>query len=202
MKSLVVFIATFILSMTINGQSCAEQKISKKYDFEITKKSLDEKDLGKTEITILVTKKGGKSKAQIIKFESEFLAKSSFKNCLNNFLNFSGRRSKLDSIENDFGDLIVTDLNFDGKEDLAVKREEGGNGGPIYYFYIQTENEKFIVSDYLTNEMMFFPIDFEPDTKTLRTYVRVNSSQEESIFYQYSESEKTWKVTGRSEYRN
>ena len=103
--------------------------------------------------------------------------------------------------KNDFGDLIVTDLNFDGKEDLAIKREEGGNGGPLYFFYIQTE-EKFILNEYLSNEMMFFPIDFNPKTKTMRTYVRMNSSQDESIFYQYSDSEKKWKIIDRRNYRN
>lgn len=202
MKSLIAFIIIFTLSSATYGQSCVEKKISKNFDFEIIKKSLDNQDLGEAEITVLITKKIGKSKAQILKFRSEFLSKSSFINCSNNFSKYNGRGSKLDSIENDFGDLIITDLNFDGREDLAIKREEGGNGGPIYFFFIQTVDEKFIINDYLSKKMMFFPIDIESETKTLRTYVRMNSSEDESLFYQYSESEKSWKITGRNVYRN
>lgn len=103
--------------------------------------------------------------------------------------------------ENDFGDLIITDLNFDGRDDLAIKREEGGNGGPIYFFYIQTADEKFIINDYLSKEMMFLPLDFDSSTRTLRTDVRINSSEYESTFYQYSEFEKSWEINSRNVYR-
>jgi hypothetical protein len=202
MKSLSTLIIFLNLSLTTYGQSCVEKKISKNFDFEIIKKSLDSNDLVETEITVLITKKVGKSKAQILKFKSEFLLKSSFVNCSNNYINYGDCGLKFGSIENDFGDLIITDLNFDGREDLAIKREEGGNGGPIYFFYIQTVDEKFIINDYLSKEMMFFPVDFDFETKTLQTYVRMNSSEHERLFYQYSESEKSWKIIERQVNKN
>jgi hypothetical protein len=84
-------------------------------------------------------------------------------------------------LDNDYGDLIVADFNFDGLEDLAVKREQGGNGGPIYNYYVQDKNGLFALQEFLSNQMQFFPDEFIASKKQLITRVRANT-------YQYSET--------------
>ena len=43
------------------------------------------------------------------------------------------------------------------KEDFAIKKDSGGNGGPLYEFYLQNVRQKFVKDDFLTNTLEFFP---------------------------------------------
>ena len=125
------------------------------------------------EIIIEIFDRKKLAKIQTIKFESDFILKTNeFKYCENNKSYKSNKHLK--SNENDYGDLIVADLNFDGKEDIAIKREEGGNGGPVYNFYLQ-ENQQFIYDKYLSNEMSYFPEYINTKTKMLHVKVRVDT---------------------------
>lgn len=53
--------------------------------------------------------------------------------------------------DNYFGDIVVADLNFDEKDDIAVINDGGGNSGPLYGFYTQTSNKRFVIDRFLTN---------------------------------------------------
>ena len=193
-------IAISILTFS-NAQNCIDSKISKNFNFNTVLISKDKDTLGKAEIIIKVFDKRKALEIQTIRFESEFILKSeSFKNCENN-KSYSAD-TYLKSNENDFGDLIVVDLNFDGKEDIAIKREEGGNGGPLYNFYIQSKNEQFILDEYLSNEISYFPDYLNSKEKTLHVYVRANSLTEEGITYSYEDLNNTWRVANKETYRN
>jgi hypothetical protein len=194
-----------LISYTIfnfgNAQNCIDFDLSKVYDFDVMLRSKDNKDLGKAEIIIGIHDKTKQKKVQTINIESEFILKSkSFKECQNN-KKYSANEY-LKSNENDFRDLIVADLNFDGKEDIAIKREEGGNGGPLYNFYIQSKNQKFILDTYLSNEMTYFPDYIDIENKTLHIHVRINSATEEGMTYYYAEKNKTWSIKKKIKYRN
>jgi hypothetical protein len=193
-------IAFFIFTIS-SAQNCIDFHLSKVYDFDILLVSKDKKDLGKAEIIIKIFDKWKRKKVQTITFESEFILKSkSFKECEND-KSYSAN-TYLKSNENDFGDLIVADLNFDGKEDIAIKREEGGNGGPLYNFYIQSKNQQFILDTYLSTVMAHFPDFIDSKKKTLHTYVRVDSLTEQGITYAYTEKSKTWSIEKKMMYRN
>lgn len=197
MKKRLFTLFAFIYFTFSNAQNCIDFDLSNIYDFDTMLISKDKQDLGKAEIIIGIYDKTKLKKVQTIKIESEFILKSkSFKECRNN-KKFSAN-TFLKSNENDFGDLIVADLNFDGKEDVAVKREEGGNGGPIYDFYIQSEDGQFILDKYLSTEMLYFPDFIDNKIKTLHVYVRVNNLTEEGITYSYSETSKKWKIKKNS----
>jgi hypothetical protein len=201
MKQLLFLLIAFSISTFGHAQNCIDFHLSKVYDFDILLISKDNNDLGKAEIIIKIFDKWKKKKVQTINVESEFILKSkSFKECENN--KSYSTNVHLESNENDFGDLIVADLNFDGMEDIAIKREEGGNGGPLYNFYIQSKNQQFILDKYLSTEMSYFPDYIDTKEKTLHVYVRVDSLTEEGIIYSYTEKSKTWNVKKRTEYRN
>ena len=181
-------------------KNCIDSKTSKNFNFDISLISKDENNLGKAEIIIKIIDKKRNEEIQKISFMSEFILKSeSFKNGKNNKSYPSN--THLISIENDFGDLIVADLNFDGKEDIAIKREEGGNGGPLYNYYIQSESYQFILDEYLTNEMSYFPDYIDNKGKSLHVNVRANSSTKEGVNYHYDKFNNVWSKS-RSEIFN
>jgi len=59
--------------------------------------------------------------------------------------------------DNIFGDIVIADLNFDKKEDIAIINDHGGTGGPFYNFYLQNDKGKFVLNRFLTDSMVYFP---------------------------------------------
>lgn len=191
MKLKIFIIIVFSIFNFSNAQNCIDFNLSKVFDFDVMLISKDEKELGNVEITIKIFDKWKRVKVQTIKIESEFILKSeSFKECSNNKKYLAN--TYLESTENDFGDLIVADLNFDGKEDIAIKREEGGNGGPLYNFYIQSKNQQFILDIYLTKKVCYFPNYIDSKLKSLQINVRVDSATRKDMTFFYIDKSKTW----------
>jgi exopolysaccharide biosynthesis predicted pyruvyltransferase EpsI len=87
----------------------------------------------------------------------------------------TGKNKNKDVLDNDFGDIVIADFNFDKRDDFAVKNDEGGNGGPSYRYYTQTADKRFILNNYLTYNMVYFPSAFYPVTKSLVTIVHANA---------------------------
>jgi len=96
-------------------------------------------------------------------------------------------------VDNDHGDIIVADLNFDGKDDLAIKWEEGGNGGPLYNYYLQDKNGKFIIDDFLSKEMIFFPMEINAKKQTLTTLVHASAYSVSETVYKLDPGSGKWK---------
>ncbi|AWA31103.1 hypothetical protein HYN48_13955 [Flavobacterium magnum] len=180
----------FIFSSICSAQNCIDWKLSKTFDFDIMAKSDDPSSLSKTRIVVKVFNKIKKIQLQTIVIESESILTSKSYPCVNN--NSYATDTFLKSVDNDFGDVIVVDFNFDGKEDVALKREEGGNGGPLYNFYIQSENEQFILDKYLSDEVAYFPYYIDSKEKTLSVRSRINSVSNEEIKYLYNDRKQTW----------
>ncbi|TNE82022.1 MAG: hypothetical protein EP332_01730 [Bacteroidetes bacterium] len=99
--------------------------------------------------------------------------------------------SKAEIIDNNQGDIVVADLNFDGLDDLAIAMDYGGNSGPVYVFYIQTESNKFVQDQFLTDSIMFFP-DIDSKSKLLRTFTHANAYELGEHTFQYNVKTKTW----------
>ncbi|WP_295712514.1 hypothetical protein [Mucilaginibacter sp.] len=94
----------------------------------------------------------------------------------------------------DFGDLIIADLNFDEKEDIAIKYDSGGNGGPVYNFYLQDKTGNFKLSKYLTNRVCSFPFYIDNRHKTIATQIHANVSQEGRKTFKYNPLTKKWRL--------
>lgn len=86
--------------------------------------------------------------------------------------------------DNFFGYLVVADLNFDGKDDISVICEGGGNGGPLYAFYIQTDDRKFVMNNYLTTNMQYFPTEIDSLRRQLTTYAHASAYSLYKCIYQ------------------
>lgn len=96
-------------------------------------------------------------------------------------------------VDNDFGEIIVADFNFDGLEDIAAMNDSGGNGGPLYTYFIQDSTFQFHVDYYLTNEMTFFPTIILPERKLLINSVHANAYGNNWSTYKYFPESKKWK---------
>ncbi|RYU92968.1 XAC2610-related protein [Emticicia agri] len=114
-----------------------------------------------------------------------------FKDC-NHVLSYS---TKVDfkgvGDDNDYGNIVIADLNFDNKEDIAVINDSGGNGGVFYNYYLQ-ENQKFVLDKYLTDSMTYFPTKINKANRTLITYVHANAYQLAEHVYYFNNKTNNW----------
>lgn len=102
-------------------------------------------------------------------------------------------------VDNQYGDIVIADFNFDNLEDFAIKREEGGNGGPIYNFYLAQKNT-FILDEYLSDTMATFPNKINKKEKILQTLGRASAVSTCKISYKYNPIKGTWKEIKRQYY--
>ncbi|GGF07154.1 XAC2610-related protein [Hymenobacter cavernae] len=134
---------------------------------------------------------------QSIHIDAEYLFDDVFSNCEAARSYTTGYNAEDDAMDNDYGDVVVADFNFDGREDLAVKYSSGGNGGPQYNYYIQTEQSIFKLDNFLTEQMIYFPTEIDAKRQRLINYVHANALGENMNVYAYNSSRRTWKFVKR-----
>jgi hypothetical protein len=76
-------------------------------------------------------------------------------------------------LDNDYGDIVVADFNFDNKDDLAIVNNTGNNAGSFYNFYLQESQAKFALNRFLTDSVLYFPNEIK--NKTLTTFVNAGA---------------------------
>jgi hypothetical protein len=191
-----VFLA--LTALNIYGQTCIYTGLSKTFVFQtnIIRIKLD-KEPDSCLISVYIIIKTTEKTIQSIRFSSNFLLGDSSFVCCNNVRSYTtGKNINAEVIDNDYGDLIVADFNFDNKEDFAIKREEGGNGGPLYNFYIQAENTTFTLDKYLSQTMIWFPANIDKGKRTLTTVVHANAYQMSETTYKYDPPTNKWARVG------
>lgn len=94
--------------------------------------------------------------------------------------------------DNDFGDFVVADFNFDNKEDFAVKSESGGNSGPIYAFYLSDRKGKFKRDAFLSDSIAWFPTVIDAKNKLLTKSVHAGAYGNMESSYRYNPANGKW----------
>ena len=151
----------FLFSYTCKcfGQTCIHDDISNHYNF---KTNISRYKLAGTQdsciIKITIIKKEDGKPIQTIKITSNYLFDSTYFDCNAKRSYMTLKNVKAVAQDNDFGDIIIADFNFDTLEDIALKNSSGGNGGPTYNYYLQNGVGKFVLDNYLSNTMEFFPL--------------------------------------------
>ena len=196
MRNLKYTFLIFLVSFFSQAQKCIHSNLSKLYNFSVELKRVN--DSNDCKIILNIIDKNNSKKVQKIIVNSEFIFEKDFKNC-SEIRSYSTKINdkKIDE-DNDFGDLIIADFNFDGKEDFAIKKDSGGNGGPLYEFYIQNNNQNFIKDDFLTNKLEFFPSSINKSKNTLTTLVHANAYERCKTVYKYNSKLKKWKRISKS----
>lgn len=166
--------------------------LSKLYDFEVcVTKVLQEQTLDSTTVVLKVFSKGDSTSVLNMNFSTRFLSDSVFTNHVRSYS--TDVNTTTDVLDNDYGDLIVADFNFDCKDDFAVKMDEGGNGGPVYHYYLQNSNGSGFTSDsFLNTEVLFFPSEINNRTNTLTTVVHASAVDQCKRVFRYSSKSKEY----------
>jgi len=169
-----------LIPLNLNSLFSKEFKyydLSEKYNYEI--KTWKKKDTNMVlhefnKIQVTIINKSDTNKIQKIIVKPETLFGDAYTKRSDVVSYITGKNKKREITDNDFGDFIVADFNFDGLEDIAIKWETGGNGGPLYEFYIQDSTGTFHKDKFLTSKVKFFPGKIDKANKTLKTYVHAN----------------------------
>jgi len=190
--SLLLLIIHFTLASY--AQTCVHTSLSKKYDFKVNIRRMPKsEDRDSFIVTINIIDKLNKNEVQKIAFGSTDISSNVFSNCKSVRSYTTGVNKSKEAEDNDFGDLIVADLNFDSKEDLALKNDLGGNSGPTYNFYMQDGGGNFVLNSFLTKQMGFFPSQINKISKTLVTMVHANANQLGEHTYKLDSKTNKWK---------
>ncbi len=177
---------------SIDTTTCLHTESSSHFKFE-TYIERHKNNLFDSCITIITPiLKNDKTHKQKITIKSDYYFSDVFMNC-NNVRSYSTNiNDTVTAMDNDYGDFVVADFNFDNRDDFAIKVNSGGNGGPEYDYYLQTPTKNFIRSDYLSDSMTFFPSDINIENKNLTTLVHADANHLGKHIYHYEEKKQTW----------
>jgi hypothetical protein len=177
------------------GQICNHIDISKTFDFKIEISRINRNaQMDSCVIKVAVFDKSSSKQIQAIQYSSVSFFNDAFGDCGNVRSYTTNVNRDSVAVDNDYGDIIVADFNFDNKDDFAIKNNSGGNGGPEYRFYIQDTNDEFILDKFLSEKMIFFPIQINKTNHTLTTLVHANALQLTETKYKLNISTKKWKT--------
>jgi hypothetical protein len=193
-KILIIFFA--LTTLKSYGQCCTHNELSPTFSFiSCIKKIPRENMLDSCLIKLVIQNQVTKKTYQTIWLTTNFLIDdSAFIHCNNVRSYITGVNGGMLVADWDYGDLIVADFNFDNREDFAIKNEDGGNGGPVYFYYVQNNDSTFVQDNFLTDSLNCFPDYFNKKNNTLTTICRANSVMVTQSTYQYNATTNKWSM--------
>lgn len=192
---LLLLIITISAAHVCRAQQCELTDLSKKliYRVAVVKTKFADEELRRiSEIRLQIIDKTNKSRIQRITVTPDYLFQDAYAKCTAARSYITGKNAEADAADNDYGDLIVADFNFDGSEDFAVKRDSGGNGGAFYQYYTQNKRGAFRKDSFLTDRIGYFPGTIDRRRKRLVTYIHADASGYNENIYQYNSAAKRW----------
>lgn len=169
--------------------------LSPKFNYQIAAVRVKDAD-GSPKISMVrlqISSKANKNRIQRIAVKPEFLFQNAYTKCSATRSYITGKRKKAQAVDNDYGDFVVADFNFDNREDFAVKRDSGGNGGAFYEYYTQNKRGAFRKDAFLTDVIGYFPGTFDARRKRLITYIHADAFGYHENIYAYNSAARRWK---------
>lgn len=191
-----LFSTLFVLAFfSVSAQQSTYTHLSDKFSFKVNLIRFTENtNADSCRIVIDIVSKSNSKKTQSIDFISGRMFFSVLQNGEEYTRSYStGFNKDMLVRDNDFGNFIVADFNFDTLEDFAIVTDTGGNGGPLYRFYTQDKSGHFVLDSFLTNDMKFFPLEIDIYHKTLTTLVHANAYQQSETIYKLDIVTGKWK---------
>lgn len=146
-------------------------------------------------LSILIKDKNSDRTLDSISMNSLFYFGDIFFNC-DSMTSYSTKfNSNRQVVDNYFGDIVVADLNFDNKDDIAVINDSGGNGGPFYSYFIQTNNRTFSLDKFLTDSVIYFPNKIDKSTREIVTLVHAGACCVGKHIYHLDKTTNCWRET-------
>lgn len=183
----------------VSSFECHQNNLFKSLDLNIDVKRFVKKDelFDSCIVRILLTNRIDQEFIDSLYLSSVFYHPIMFKNC-NEVLSYStGLNINKEIVDNYYGDVVVADFNFDHKEDLAIINDSGGNGGPLYSFFLQDADQKFKLNTFLRDSMAFFPSTIDPQKRTLTTYAHAGNCWLGEHIFVFNEKTGKWKTKSK-----
>ena len=157
---------------SIYNRDCLYNDLSYNFDYEIKIEKFINKEKYNDSciVNVIISDKKFHKKIDFLKLNLLFYYDNIFQNCDNVRSYFTGKNENQEVNDNNYGDFIVADFNFDTKEDIAIINE-CTNSGNLYSFYIQDKDCKYKLDKFLTDSMSYFPSEINKKSKTLVTYI-------------------------------
>jgi len=183
MKAFFIVLGYLLAFHVCEGQECKLTDLSRKYIYVVTAdKSKNEYGGSQTsKITVEIIRKSDNSSIQTLSIKPGTFP-NSFNDCSLVSSYVTRKHSKDQGSDNDWGDFIVADFNFDGLEDFAVK-EDSHNTGATYDFFIQNRNGRFVKDSFLSGHYFPYKIDRKNKTLTTATAATTGGYQETVVKY-------------------
>jgi len=176
MRIILLTISFSFLLTPLLGQTCIHDDLSQtlRITARAERKPGDSLIAFNCPIRVTISDKASKNKIQVISFTATALYPRSFTKCSWVRSYTTGKNRNADIGDNDFGDIVVADFNFDSLEDIAIKSDDE-NSGTYYRFYIQGKDKLFKLDSFLTDSMSIIPTYFNRTKRILTTYERAGA---------------------------
>lgn len=174
---------------------CDHNELSRQFDITVNFKrytdTIEKQD--SSFLTLYIKDKNSKSVIDSVNIISLSYYSFMFTSC-DSVTSYSTKfKADREIVDNYFGDIVVADLNFDGKDDIAVINDGGGNSGPLYGFYTQTSNKRFVIDRFLTDSVAYFPDRIQKSKRRLITWGRAGACCAGEHIYQLDKTTNQWK---------
>ncbi len=176
MKRALSILYLFLSGVPLWAQDCVHTELSTVYEYKTHLRRIETGEAVDSCILQIVITNKLKHAVQTVTFNNGHYFSTVFADCNQVRSYLTGKNKEADVSDNDFGDLVIADFNFDNKEDFAFIRNSGGNGGPEYFFYIQNNKGEFVKDAFLSDSMEFFP-SIDQKKKVLVTLVHANARE-------------------------
>ena len=191
-----LFWFTLFISQVNETKALFYDQLSNQFDIEVAIRinATQNPDLDATYLRIRIFEKGSKTILQTIRkprhwlFDTFYTDKSHSRSYSTNY------NSDIPVVDDNFGDIVVADLNFDGRDDFAVTYDHGADNGNHYYFYFQRPNKTFYRQVFLTEKMIHFPTDIDPVNKRITTRTTAGAFGVGVRTFQYNEVKNSWRI--------
>ncbi len=199
MFSALIFIS-YIISFfhkDINTQiqsKCRYENLSDKFIYEVSAmKKKDENRLVITDLYITIIDKSNNKTVQTIHRFGEDVSNvyaETFTNPIASRSYSTSFKKNIIATDGDYGDIVVVDFNFDGKEDFAVKKDIGREW--FYDFYYQNNENKFVLDAFFSKENLGRFPKFDFDNKLVVYGGIVGAGGWWKKFYNYNSKSNRW----------
>lgn len=181
--------------MLTDSMFCDHNELSRQFDITIDFKrytdTIEKQD--SCFLTLYIKDKKSKSVIDSVNIISLSYYSFMFSRCDNVTSYTTKFKADREIADNYFGDIVVADLNFDEKDDIAVINDGGGNSGPLYGFYTQTSNKRFVMDRFLTDSVAYFPDRIQKSKRRLITLGHAGACCAGEHIYQLDKTTNQWK---------
>jgi hypothetical protein len=179
-----------------SSRKCEQTRLSNQFDIEINLRRYSDttEHHDSCFLKVLIKEKQTKAIVDSMFITSLFYFDDTFANC-DSVMSFTTKyNSTRQAVDNYFGDIVVADLNFDNKDDIAIINDYGGNGGTFYSYFMQGKDKKFTLDSFLTDSVTYFPSVIDKTKQRITTYVHAGACCVGEQIYKYDKSKKEWRL--------